>query len=252
MSSLLRIVASFSLLASAACASGSVGDDGDAQRVDGAPIDTSNTTPDDAAIDGADVDATDIDAAIPPDAMIPIDAAPLPIDAPPCTPSTTQRLANPTLDLTPMGASWVQTLADPMYPLITDEGTLLADTAPYRSWMGGIDNGVDAMEQTVAIPAGTTQLQLRGKYQVRTGETGATVYDRGFVELTNPSGTVLETVLLLTNAATHTAWTQFTFNFATPHANETVKVRFRSTNDISNPTSFYFDTLALDATVTCP
>jgi hypothetical protein len=40
-----------------------------------------------------------------------------------------------------------------------------------------------------------------------------------------------------------------TFSFASSHAGQTVVIRFRSTNDFSLETSFFYDTLALDATV---
>ena len=140
-------------------------------------------------------------------------------------------------------------MIDPLYPPITaDTGGVAADTAPNRMWLGGLTSGSDSAVQTVTIPAGTTALVLRGKYDVRTSETGG-VYDTAAVEMLSSADAVLETAMSLTNQGALTAWTNFTFTFATPHAGQTVKIRFRSTNDLSLETSFFFDSLALDATV---
>jgi hypothetical protein len=102
------------------------------------------------------------------------------------------------------------------------------------------------------VPAGTTMLVVRGQYEVRTGETGGTIYDTGNVELLNSSGGLLQGVLSLSNAAPTTVWTPFQLTFSSPHPGQVVRLRFRSSNDFSNETSFYFDSIALEATVTCP
>ena len=163
-------------------------------------------------------------------------------------------LANPNLDLTPVGTLWVQTLCNVMYPPITADAlpAYPPDTAPFQAWLGGLVSCVDGIEQTVTVPAGTTQLVLRGRRLTITNETFPQVYDSAFVELTTTAGTVIENALTVTNLTPNTAWATFSKTFAVPHAGETVKLRIRSTNDISNETNFFFDTLALDATVTCP
>lgn len=271
----LRLAASLSLVC-AACASGSGSSDDDpvdARRIDSGVIDTADVdtpppidaTPiDTAQIDAAIDGAQPIDAAI--DAIAPIDAAidaPLPIDAAtdaaPCTPGTTQLLVNANLDGTPIGTAWTQVLIDPLYPLITTDTLpgLVPDTAPNHAWMGGFeDTGAgasDSMEQTVVVPAGTTQLVLRGRRHTVTNEAaGTTVYDSSTVSLVTPSGTLIENALTLSNVTTTTAYVSWSKTFTLPHAGETVKVRFASTNDLSLPTNFFYDSLALDATVTCP
>ncbi|MBK9032492.1 MAG: hypothetical protein IPL61_14480 [Myxococcales bacterium] len=161
-----------------------------------------------------------------------------------------QLLVNANVDATPRATGWVETPVDPLYPPITaDTGGVAADTAPNRIWLGGFTSASDAVEQTVTIPASTTQLVLRGKYAVATGETGTTVYDTGAIELLTTGGAVLETPQALTNVTVQAAFTPFSFIFATPHAGQTVRLRFRSTNDLSLESSFFWDSLALDATV---
>lgn len=191
----------------------------------------------------------------PGDASVPIDA-PKPIDAYVCQVHTQQLLANPALDLSPAGTSWVMQNIDNAYPVVTGDGVLGAHSAPYKAWMGGItgsdisaSTATDALYQDVTIPAGTTSLVLTGYYDVRTAETDTTtVYDRGDVSLIKTDGTPLENVIQLTNLTPTTAWTSMSRTFSGNYSGQTVRLRFTTTNDVINATSFYFDTLALTAT----
>lgn len=254
-------------LAVSACATGATTGDDDPSpdaRIDATRIDGAIDAPE---IDAADIDApTPIDAA-PIDAATPTDATPVdgptpidatPIDAPGCTPTTTQLLVNPAFDLTPVGTGWAETRIDPAAALVTDETPgIAAHTTPYRLWLGGILGGIlsdanDAIEQTITVPAGTTTLVLRGQYGVLTAETGTTVYDDARVELLSTGGTVLETIQSLDNRNPTTTWVPLTYTFTNPRAGQSVRLRFRSSNDFSNASSFFWDTLALEATVACP
>lgn len=193
-----------------------------------------------------------------PDAHPPGDAsidAPKPVDAYVCTVHTLQLLGNPALDLSPAGTGWVMQNIDNAYPVVTGDGVLAAHSAPYRAWMGGItgddifaSSATDGLYQDVQVPAGTTSLVFTGNYDVRTSETGTTVYDRGDVGLTKTDGTPLESIISLTNAAPTTAWTSFSKTFAGNYSGQTIRLRFTTTNDIINATSFYFDTFTLTAT----
>ncbi|MBV8755693.1 MAG: hypothetical protein JO257_00370 [Deltaproteobacteria bacterium] len=200
--------------------------------------------------------APHIDA--PPDARPdarPIDAAPP--DA--CVPQTTELLQNPVFDLTPVGTGWNETPIDPTYPPITSDG-FAAQTAPYKAWMGGFDgqsksmNSVtDVVWQDFVVPPGTTALVLTGYYVVGTNETSTTtVYDTASVDLLQTNGTPIENVMAPTNlTVTGSTWTAFSHTFTHLPAGQTVRLRFTSTNDITNVTNFFFDTLSLKATH-CP
>ena len=233
-------------LAVAGCASGSA---------QGVP-DASQGHPADAKIylDSANVEPTP-DA--PPDAARPIDAPPPPPPDAGCTPHTTELLGNPAFDLAPMGTKWTEQEIDTTYPIITADTGLNPHTAPYRAWMGGFSgdqgysNLTDMLYQDVTVPAGTTQLVLTGYYAVATAETGSTVYDTGSVDLIQTNGSPIEPILSLTNATVAGSWTQVSHTFTTDVSGQTVRLRFTTTNDITNPTSFYFDTLSLKATH-CP
>lgn len=186
----------------------------------------------------------------PPDA--PPDARPL--DAYVCTTHVVQLLGNPALDLA-AATPWVEQNIDNAYPIITNTGVLTPHSAPNKAWMGGItgdDEGTstvtDTLYQDVAIPAGTSSLVLTFQYDVRTGETEATAYDRANVDLIKTDGTPLESVLALSNLTPKTAWTPLSKTFTGNYSGQTVRLRFTSTNDIITATSFYFDTVALTAT----
>ncbi|HUS31513.1 MAG TPA: hypothetical protein VMZ53_23570 [Kofleriaceae bacterium] len=196
-----------------------------------------------------------------PDAQIvhpPADAsidAPKPVDAYVCTVHTKQLLLNPALDLAPAGTSWVMQNIDNAFPVVTDDPPLAPHSAPYKAWMGGISgddigasSATDGLYQDVQVPAGTTSLVFTGFYDVRTSETGTTVYDRGTVSLTKTDGTPLETIASLSNAAPTAAWTAVSKTFSGNYSSQTVRLKFTTTNDVINATSFYFDTFALTAT----
>ena len=194
------------------------------------------------------------DAAMHPPSDASVDA-PKPLDAYVCTVHTQQLLLNPVLDLAPAGTNWVMQNIDAAYPVVTGDGVIGAQSAPYKAWMGGItgtdentSSVTDALYQDVAVPAGTTSLVFTGYYDVRTSETGTTVYDRGDVSLLKTDGTPLETIKTLDNTAPTTGWTAFNKTFTGNYSNQTVRLRFTTTNDIINATSFYFDTFALTAT----
>jgi len=211
----------------------------------------------DAAIDAAPHIGAAIDAVVHIDA--PVDAAPM-IDAPPdaCVPITTELLQNPVFDLSPAGTLWQQVPIDATYPPITSDG-FTAQTAPYKAWMGGFtgeDEGTasvtDVIYQDVVVPANTTQLVLTGYYVVGTTETGTTVYDTGAVDLLQTNGTPIENVMSLNNVTTTAAaWQTFSHTFTHNVSGQTVRFRITSTNDITNVTNFFFDTLSLKATH-CP
>jgi hypothetical protein len=273
-------------LALAACAQGTgpAGDDDDDTRpdarVDGPLADAAVDAPDvdgpdldgpvDAATDGPVVDAA-VDAATdgaPIDGPVvdgpvvdaPIDGTPIdaPIDAP-CTPTTMQILINPAFDGAPIGTGWVDQPFDPGFPLITPDDGAPEHTAPNKAWLGGWlgeffgPNATDQLYQQVVVPAGTTALSLRGQYWVATDESpGSTVYDDSRVELLNSSGGLLQSALTVSNVGPTTGWTPFQTVFGNAYAGQTVRVRFRSSNDFSLATSFFYDSVALEATIACP
>jgi hypothetical protein len=167
-----------------------------------------------------------------------------------CTVVTTDLLQNGAFDGSPVGTGWTATPVNPTYPIVTPQDGIVEQSPVNKAWMGGIAqaSAMDDLHQDVAVPPSTTMLVLTGYYEVRTGETGTTVYDSGKVELVQTGGTLIEAVQSLDNAHATTAWTPINHTFTATSAGQTVRLRFTTRNDFSNPTSFYFDTLALQAT----
>jgi hypothetical protein len=203
------------------------------------------------------VDAKLVDARPPVDAK-PIDAPPASMpDAYQCQVMTRQLLVNPVFDVDANGTGWTQQNIDNAYPIITSNGQLAAQSAPYRAWLGGFDGGdkgvasvTDQLYQDVAIPANTTMLRLTGYYVIGSTETTTTtVYDRGEIGLVQTNGTPIEVAKSFTNLTTTGAtWTALDKTFTTNVSGQTVRLRMTSTNDVSNHSNFFFDSLALTAT----
>lgn len=242
------------LLAAAGCASGSSAlGQGDANL----PVDSSHT---DApkAIDAfvPPIDTPPIDAMI--DAMP--DAMP---DAPPdafvCTPMTTQLLANPSFDLTPIGTGWTQTPINPAFLPITDQDGAPEQSAPYKVWLGGFvaptagGTVTDIVHQDIVVPANTTQLVLTGYYLVATQEsaTATTAFDTGSLAITQTNGTQIVAINSFSNLTPAAAWTAINFTVPQNLSGQTIRLRMTSSNDDSFVTNFYFDSFALTATH-CP
>jgi hypothetical protein len=241
MSSLRRSVIAATLAAAAgACATaeppGSGGGPDARPPVDARNSDARN--PDASLIDGPlPTDARPIDARVP-------DAA---IDAgPTCTTMVLQRLVNPAFDAVPIGTGWTEVRIDPTAALITNEGAV--QSAPNSAWMGGFETGSDELRQDVIIPLGTTQLVLRGYYGVATDEIFGP-FDFSELALTTPANVILESAILLDDTDAGGSWMSFQKVFNGNYSGQTVRVRIRSSNDGSLATSFFYDTLALDATV---
>lgn len=167
-----------------------------------------------------------------------------------------QLLTNPVLDLNPSGMGWVQQNIDNTAPIITGDDGIAEHTAPFKAWMGGLeayDYGVnsvtDVLYQDVAIPMNTTQVRITAQYDVRTAETSAFAYDTAQFSVTRTDGTPIATLVDLSNLTPTTAWTAIDQTLTQNMVGQTIRLRITTTNDVIDPTSFYFDTFAVTATI---
>ena len=202
-------------------------------------------------------DSEEIDASVSQDgSMSSTDArADAGVDAPPggCVTMTRNVLRNGGFEATPVGTDWNATPIDSNFPLITsDAGGVAAQSPAYRAWMGGLErtaaSNKDVLYQDVTLPAMVSKLELKGYYEIRTGEIGTSVYDRATVELTSMTNTQLELIKALDDNGATTAWTLFTKTFTGTYSGQTVRIRLSTASDSYDPTSFFFDTLELNAT----
>jgi hypothetical protein len=166
-----------------------------------------------------------------------------------CTTMTINLLQNPSFETTPLATGWTETRYN-NEPIVRTDG-IAGQSPTTKAWLGGVTGSAaaDALHQDIMVPASTTALVLTGFYEVRTGETGATVYDTGSIDLVSTAGTMIEPIQALTNATATTAWTAINHPITANVKGTTVRLRMRTTNDILNATSFYFDTMVLNATV---
>ncbi len=241
----------------AACATtNSEGDGGpEADAPSGGRIDADPEAPD--AEPKPDVEPMP-DAQALPDAPPMVDAQPLPDappgtpDATPCMPTTMNLLANPSFDLG-RNVSWSETSAGAYEIVVTTPTLQIAPHSPaFATWIGGDNNSIDQVFQDVAIPAATTAIRLKGQRLVATQETVATAFDKLFFEIQTPGGVLLEPVggaPTFSNLNTVTAFTPFDFPLTGNYAGQTIRVRLHGTTDVSLPTNFFLDSIALEATV---
>lgn len=161
-------------------------------------------------------------------------------------------LVNGALD-TAAATPWVQ--VGP-FPLIVSGSGLppgvTPQTAPKLAWLGGDVNVADNLFQAVTVPASATALTLGGQVWIATSESSG-VHDTATVAIENAAGTAtLATAIQWSNAnaaALGGSWHAFSVTLPQTFAGQSVRVSIRSQNDGSLPTSFYLDSLSLQATV---
>ncbi|MDT7604876.1 MAG: hypothetical protein QOF61_2873, partial [Acidobacteriota bacterium] len=113
--------------------------------------------------------------------------------------------------------------------------------------LGAANSGTGTLFQQVTIPSGTSP-NLTFWLNITTNEAaGAAVFDRLFVEVRNTSGTLLATLATYSNQNSGTAGVysqKGAFNLG-GFAGQTVRIQFRSTTDVTLPTSFRVDDVSV-------
>jgi len=112
--------------------------------------------------------------------------------------------------------------------------------------LGGVNSTTGTLYQTVTIPSGGANLNFW--LNITTSEAaGAAVFDRVFIEVRNTSGTLLATLATFSNQNSGTAGVYVLrgpYNLSA-FANQTVRIQFRATEDITLPTSFRVDDVSV-------
>jgi hypothetical protein len=223
-----------------ACASSNLGE----PSVDGGPVDGGGP---DAATNGPDGGGPD---------AAPIDAAVDGPDAAPCTPIWNNLLGNASFEA---GRTvWTEDLGGSATPIIRQPGGAggLPFPANDGTWAALIlgYNGADvALSQPATVPAGATALRFAGYACWVTTETDLATRDAMTIELRTSGGALLETLASLNDgdAGTVCAWTFFMYPAGSAHAGESVQLVLNGLADGTQPTSFAFDTVSLEA-LSCP
>ena len=112
--------------------------------------------------------------------------------------------------------------------------------------IGPVNNSTNTLFQTVTIPSGGANLNFW--LNITTNEAaGAPVFDRLFIEVRNTSGTLLATLATFSNQNSGTAGVYVLrgpFNL-NAFAGQTVRIQFRSTEDVTLTTSFRVDDVSV-------
>jgi hypothetical protein len=112
--------------------------------------------------------------------------------------------------------------------------------------LGAVNSSTSTLYQTVTIPSGGANLNFW--LNVTTSEAaGAAVFDRLFIEVRNTAGTLLATPATFSNQNSGTSGVYVLrgpYNLAA-FAGQTVRIQFRSTQDVSLPTSFRVDDVSV-------
>lgn len=112
--------------------------------------------------------------------------------------------------------------------------------------LGGVNSTTGTLYQQVAVPAGGANLDFW--LNITTSEAaGAAVFDRLFIEVRSTSGTLLATLATFSNQNSGTAGVYVLrgpYNLNS-FAGQTVRIQFRATEDITLPTSFRVDDVAV-------
>lgn len=176
------------------------------------------------------------------------DTAPQQDSGPQCT--TQSLLVNGNFDLGP-GSGW-NAYSDWMSdPVIYACASLThgCQAGGYAAWLGGGTSGQNYVYQTVAVPANTTSLRLTGYRWIDTAESGG-VYDQMWIEIhLSADLSLLETLATWSNQNSSSGWVAFSLPAAATHAGQTIDLLLDSWNDVTSVTSFYLDTLVLEAVV---
>ena len=182
--------------------------------------------------------------AVPPDARPGADAA-----GDECVEGWGELLENPHFDQGP-DVGWTSSGAD---IILSDAAMPIhVDSGDYAAWFGG-RNELDAtLSQPVSIPDAASDLRLSAKTCFVTAESAGT-HDRVEIVLRDAGGAVVGTLSDFTNddAGGVCNWGSLQVSSSPAHAGQDLSFEIHVTTDAANHTSFYFDTLALEALSEC-
>jgi hypothetical protein len=171
--------------------------------------------------------------------------------------STRELLVNPAFDLDLNETGWTNPGIPIVYAAptpgggVTNHPDVAAQSLPNLAWFGGLDNSDDRLSQSIAIPAGATNLTFRLFYAVVTGKTNVTEIDTFDASLL--AGAQVISLAHISNLNATDTWTPVSVTLPAALAGQTVTLQLRGvTNANANRlTSFYIDTMSLSA-VACP
>ncbi len=108
-------------------------------------------------------------------------------------------------------------------------------------WMGGNGSPVtEDLAQQIQIPASLQKAELSLQLHIDTAEEGNTAYDTFQIQLLDAKGAVLKTLGNFSNLDATSGFQKRTYDLST-YKGQTVKLQFKSIEDVSLQTSFVID-----------
>lgn len=168
--------------------------------------------------------------------------------APPCIPGVSQLLANPGFEEGLVGwdvEGGNLILQATEIPITVHEGTRVLR-------MLFLNNAAQRVSQSIRVPPFTDSLAMTAWTCWATVD-GSGMEDRVALDLVDSAGRVVESLRTASNAELTSGceWAEVSFPIAEAHPGEELTVRFLAQSDNASYTAFYFDAMALTATVTC-
>ena len=131
-----------------------------------------------------------------------------------------------------------------------------ARSGTYWLWLAGSPNESDAAYQTITIPANATAATLSYYYNINSQEVITTAYDKFTNTIRNTSGTILATVINLSNIDQDPAGGNPYYHLVTfdvlPYAGQPIRIHFASVSDGLKATNFRIDDVSVQAVVPPP
>jgi hypothetical protein len=166
-----------------------------------------------------------------------------------CVEGWGELLSNPHFDQGP-DVGWTSTGAD----IIQRDADMpiQVDSGEYAAWFGGRNQLDASLSQAVSIPDAASDLRLSARTCFVTVETSGT-HDQIEILLRDGGGTVVGTLSDFSNGDADGVcnWGSLQVSSSPAHAGEELTFEIHVTTDAANHTSFYFDTLALEALSEC-
>lgn len=174
---------------------------------------------------------------------------------PGCEGGVFQLLTNPGFDEAelPNGAiGWTEVTVPVTYP--SDQIMLEAQSPDRAAWLGDVTRPEQRLFQKVAVPAEAVALSLTLYRCFVTAESPGEQFDEVTISLLDSGGGLLEELTRYTNqdASETCGWEKVELLADNPHAGEDITLEFHGQSDGATLTSFFFDTLELNATAPCP
>jgi hypothetical protein len=160
---------------------------------------------------------------------------------PPPPPGGTQLLGNPGFEQGSNAAPWTASAG-----VISNNSYEPPHSGSWMAWLDGYGTTTtNTLQQTVTLPAGTSQATLSFWLHIDTDETTtSSAYDKLTVQLLSSSGQVLKTLATYSNLNAAGGYQPHSFDVSVYHG-QSVTLKFTGSEDYTKQTSFVIDDCSL-------